>query len=246
MRTRMAAVGVLVAGGALVSGCSVSAGTDLKATVSKGSLQTDIADRLTEAGEHPESVTCKEDLVGEVGKTARCEVVISATNSFEPVVTVTSVDGATIDYEMSPAVSKEQLEKAVSRLVTAAAGVQVDSVSCQSGLQGNVGAVAACDVDAGGVKLRRTVEVSNVEGLMMNFDVVPMLTKVEVERSLLNELETQPGRRPDSAECSGNLEGKPGNTVDCTVVSGADTAAFTLTVTTVEGSKINYRYAPKA
>ena len=80
----------------------------------------------------------------------------------------------------------------------------------------------------------------------MNFDVVPMLTKVEVERSLLNELETQAGRRPDSAECSGNLEGKPGNTVDCTVVSGADTAAFTLTVTTVEGSKINYRYAPKA
>ena len=245
MRTLMAALGALATGGALVSGCSIAIGTDGKPTVSKGALQTDIADRLTKAGEQPESVTCKEDLVGEVGKTARCEVVISTTNSFEPVVTVTRVDGATIDYEMTPALSKEQLEKAVSRLVTAAAGVQVDSVSCQSGLQGNVGAAAYCDVDAGGVKLRRTVEVSNVEGLMMNFDVVPLLTKVEVESSLLDEFQRRAGRRPDSAECSGNLEGKPGNTVACTVVAGADTKAFTLTVTTVEGSKINYRYEPK-
>jgi hypothetical protein len=81
---------------------------------------------------------------------------------------------------------------------------------------------------------------------MMNFDLVPMLTKAEVESSLLNELESLAGPQPDSAECSGNLEGKPGNTVDCTVVAGADTSAFTLTVTTVEGSKINYRYERKA
>jgi hypothetical protein len=245
MRMLMAALGVLVTAGALVSGCGVEVGADRKPIVAKDALQTDIADRLTKAGEQPESVTCKEDLVGEVGKTARCEVVMSPANSFEPVVTVTRVDGSTINYEMRPAVSKEQLEKAVSRLVTAAAGVRVDSVSCESGLQGNVGAVAYCDVDGGGVTLRRTVEVNNVEGLMMNFDVVPLLTKAEVEISLLNELERQEGRRPDLAKCSGNLEGKPGNTVDCTIAVGADTAAFTLTVTTVEGSKINYRYAPK-
>jgi hypothetical protein len=246
MRTLTAVLGAAAALGALVSGCSVSIGGDGKPTVSRGALQIDIADRLTRAGEQPESVTCKEDLVGEVGKTARCDVVMSPTNSFEPVVTVTRVEGTTIDYEMSPAVSKEQLEKAVSRLVSGASGVQADSVSCASGLQGNVGAVAHCDVDAGGVRLRRTVEVNNVDGLMMNFDLVPMLTKAEVESSLLNELESLAGPQPDSAECSGNLEGKPGNTVDCTVVAGADTSAFTLTVTTVEGSKINYRYERKA
>jgi Domain of unknown function (DUF4333) len=177
MRMLMAALGALVTGGALVSGCGVPLGADGKPTVSKAALQADIADRLTKAGTKPESVTCKEALVGEVGKTARCEVVISSTNSFEPVVTVTRVEGATIDYEMAPALSKEQLEKSVSRIVTAAAGVQVDSVSCQSGLHGNVGAVAYCDVDAGGVKLRRTVEVSKVEGLLMSLDVVPLLTK---------------------------------------------------------------------
>jgi Domain of unknown function (DUF4333) len=246
MRTMIAALGALATAGALVSGCSANLGTDGKPKVSKRALQTDIAGRLTKAGEQPESVTCKEDLIGEVGKTARCEVVMSPTNSFEPIVMVTRVDGSTIDYEMTPAISKEQLEKAVSQLVTEAAGVRVDAVSCESGLHGNLGAVGHCDVDAGGVKLRRTVEVSNVEGLMMNFDVVPMLTKAEVERSLLNELESHAGQRPDFAECSGNLEGKPGNTVDCTIVAGADTTGFTLTVTTVEGSNINYRYEPRA
>jgi Domain of unknown function (DUF4333) len=246
LRTLMAALGALATGAALVSGCSVPAGTGGKPTVYRGALQTDIADRLTKAGERPESVTCMEDLVGEVGKTARCEVVISETNSFEPVVTVTRVDGTSIDYEMTPALSKEQLEKAVSRLVADAANVRVDSVACASGLQGNVGAGAACEVDAGGVKLRRTVEVRSVEGLMMNFDVVPMLTKAEVETSLLDELARRGGGRPDFAECSGNLEGKPGNTIGCTIRRGAQTEAFTLTVTTVEGSKINYRYEPKA
>ena len=113
-------------------------------------------------------MTCNEDLVGEVGKTTRCEVVMSATNSFEPVISVTGVDGSAINYEMSPAVSKEQLEKAVSRLVIDASREPVASVSCESGLEGTVSATAHCDVDTGGVKLRRTVEVNSVDGLMMN------------------------------------------------------------------------------
>jgi hypothetical protein len=229
---------------ALVSACDVDAGFGGKAAVGKDALQTDIANRLAKAGEQPQSVTCKEDLIGEVGRTSRCDVVMSPTNSFEPVITVTGVDGSAIAYEMSPAVSNEQLEKAVSRLVADAAHAQVASVSCESGLKGEVGATAYCEVDSGGVKLRRTVEVNTVEGLMMNFDMVPVLTKAEVESSLLNELEIQ-RQRPDSARCSGNLEGRPGNTVECTVVTGPDTTSFILMVTMVEGDKINYSYTPR-
>jgi hypothetical protein len=230
---------------ALVSACDADAGFGGKAAVGKDALQTDIANRLAKAGEQPQSVTCKEDLIGEVGRTSRCDVVMSPTNSFEPVITVTGVDGSAIAYEMSPAVSKEQLEKAVSRLVADAAHAQVASVSCESGLEGKVGATAHCDVEAGGVKLRRTVEVNTVEGLMMNFDVVPVLTKAEVESSLLNELAIQTRRRPDSARCSGNLEGRPGNSVECTVATGPDTVSFILMVTMVEGDKINYSYTPR-
>ena len=246
MHTVIAAVGASATVWALVSGCDTTVAIGGKATVSKDALQTDIANRLAKAGEEPQSVTCKEDLIGEVGKTARCDVIMSPTNTYELVVTVTGVDGSTINYKMSPALSKEQLERAVSRLVTNAGGLPVDSVSCESGLEGEVGKVAYCDVDARGVKLRRTVEVNTVEGLMMKFDVVPVLTKAEVESSLLNELETQTRRRPDSARCSGNLEGRPGNTVECTtVVTGPETASLILMVTTVEGDTIKYSYTPR-
>ena len=204
MRTVTAVLGGLAIG-AVLSGCSFSAGVNATPSVSKDALQKDIADQLTQAGEPPESVTCNEDLVGEVGKTTRCEVVMGPTNSFEPVVTVTGIDGSTINYEMRPALSKDQLDKAVSRLVSDAEGVQVDSMSCESGLEGEVGAVVSCDLDAGGVQLRRMVEVTSVEGLMLNFDVLPVLTQAAVESSLLDELEGQVGQRPDSAECSGDL-----------------------------------------
>jgi hypothetical protein len=245
VRTVTTAVGALSIVWALVAGCDATAGIGGTPAVGKDALQTDIAARLAKAGETPQSVRCDEDLVGAVGKTARCEVVMSPTNSFEPVVTVTGVEGDTINYEMRPAISKEQLENAVSRLVADASHAQVVSVSCESGLDGKVGATARCEVDAGGVKLSRTVEVNNVEGLMMNFDVVPVLTKEEVASSLLAEFQRQSGRRPDAAQCQGNLEGKAGNTVQCTVVTGQDTASYTLTVTTVSGGSINYSYAPR-
>lgn len=171
MTTRVAAA--VVAVGALLCGCSMRADVSDAPTVTADVLQSEIADRLAAAGERPQSVTCNEDLIGEVGRTARCEVVVNPTNSFEPVVTVTGVDGTAIDYEMTPAVSKEQLEQAVSRLVTAT-GVRVDAVGCESGLDGDVGAVAHCDVTSDGVTARRTVEVNNVDGLLMNFDLLPV------------------------------------------------------------------------
>ncbi len=90
MRTLTSTLGVLVSVGALVSGCSAAIGSDGNPVVSKAALQRDIADRLTKAGQRPESVTCMQDLVGELGKTARCEVVLSPTNSFQPVVAVTA------------------------------------------------------------------------------------------------------------------------------------------------------------
>jgi len=92
LHTVTTAVGALATVGALVSGCDGSVGIGGKLAVGKAALQTDIANRLAKAGEKPQSVTCKDDLIGEVGKTARCEVVISPTNSFEPVITVTGVD----------------------------------------------------------------------------------------------------------------------------------------------------------
>jgi hypothetical protein len=244
MRKVIGSVGALAAMVAGVAGCTLDPAGAV-ATVAGADLQSDVAERLTSAGEQPQSVICKDDLVGAVGQTARCVVVMSPTNSFEPIVTVTGVNGATINYEMTPALSEEQLERAVARLVSANGGAPSDSVACMSGLMGVIGAVARCDVTTAGVTLQRTAAVTSVEGLMMNFDLIPVLTKTEVEGSLLDELTAHLARRPDSAVCAGNLEGRPGATVDCTVVVGPDSAAFTLTVTAVDGTKIDYSYAPR-
>jgi hypothetical protein len=152
-----------------VAGCAAPSGEVPQ--VGRAALQDDIAARLTEAGEPPRSVTCQEDLLGEVGRVARCDVVISDTNSFQPVVTVTSVDGGTVGYELTPALSQAQLEGAVTRLA-ADAGERVAVVACESGLEGAVGAQAHCDVDSDGVRARRTVEVTDVTGLTMNFNLL--------------------------------------------------------------------------
>ena len=227
-----------------LAGCSGDVNGGIPA-VGTADLQADITERFAQAGERPQSVTCKDPLVGEVGQTARCDVVMSPTNSFAPIATVKSVDGATIDYELMPALSEEQLAAAVARLVVDAGGQPPSQVTCLSGLLGRIGEVSQCDVTSAGITLRRTAEVVSVDGLMMNFDLVPVLTKAEVEGSLLDELARHLGSRPEKATCSGDLEGKPGNTVDCTVVAGPESAAFVLTVTSVDGTNIDYSYAPR-
>jgi hypothetical protein len=173
---------VLAAAGLLccvLTGCSVNSDGTNVPTVSRTALQEDIARRLADAGEKPQSVTCKQDLVGEVGTTAHCEVVVSATNSFEPIVTVTGVDGSAIDYSMAPALSRQQLEQVVAKLVSDSGVLDLKAVHCESGMEGTVGAVGLCDVDAGGLRGRRAVRVSGVNGLMMSFELVPQLMRAE-------------------------------------------------------------------
>ena len=155
---------------AALTGCSTDAGIDAR-IVSRQTLQADIADRLAKVGDPPRSVACQQDLIGRVGSTTRCDVVVNGANDFELIVTVTGVDGSTVDYDMSPALSQRQLEKAVTALVSQNSGDRVDSVACESGLEGTVGATAYCDVDAGGKKERRTVRVTEVSGLTMNFNL---------------------------------------------------------------------------
>ena len=232
-------MGAVVLAGAVLSGC----GSHL--TVSKDSLQSDISDRLTKAGQQPQSVTCKDDLIGEVGRSARCEIVLSPQNTFESVVTVTGVAGSVVNYDMKPALSKEQLQASVSRLVEKSTGEPVNSVDCESGLEGDSGAEAFCWVDTGGAKLRRTVELKNVTGLLLSYDLVPLLTKAQVEAQLLDQLQQQLGQRPDSAACTDTLEGKVGTSVDCVVVTGGEAKTYVVTVTSVEDSKITFSSAPK-
>lgn len=242
MRTVVRAMGGVALGCFALTGCSFSFDADSAPIVSKAALQDDISKRLTDAGEKPQSVTCKDDLVGEVGKITRCEVVISATNSFEPIVKVTGVEGDSINYEMTPALSKVQVENAVKGLVEDAAGYKVSSVSCASGLEGITGKTTSCQVDAPAGKSRWDVEIDEVRGLLMNFQVYPVISQDSIEGEFLDRIDKELGRRPDTVTCTGDLVGKTGSTIDCNVVVGGQPGPFTLTVTGVDGGIINYRF----
>jgi hypothetical protein len=246
MRTAMTAAAAAALACAAVSGCTINIGNrnpPASATVSKADLQKDISGRLTAAGQPPQSVSCPDDLVGQVGQSTRCEVTMSATSSFEPIVTVTSVAGSKVNYDITAAVSQTQLQASVARLVANSTKAPVASVSCQSGLAGNIGALAYCDVTAQGATTRRTVETTTVSGLAMSYALVPLLPQAVVAQSLLFQM-NQIGKHPDSATCAGDLQGQLGTTVQCTTLTAGQTQTYLLTVTAVHGDNITYKYAP--
>ena len=164
-----ATAAALVLTGGIACGCAGVTGPDVTPTVAKEALQKDVSDKLTAAGDRPETVVCESDLIGEVGRTERCDVVVDEANSFQPIVTVTGTDAGAIQYDLTPALSQEQLERAVARLVAEKSSERIDSVACEGGLTGEVGASAGCDVVAGKTQTRRVVEVTEVSGLTMTF-----------------------------------------------------------------------------
>ena len=170
MRRTWAALAAMAVTGATLTGCSINVSSG-PPTVTKADLQKDITDRMDKAGEKPQSVTCKDDLKGEVGKNVICEVTISDTNQIDAIVTVTKVDGTTVSYDTAPALSKEQLEKAVERLWTGSQSSPAEKVTCESGLDGKKGAEAKCDVTAADADTKVTAVVTEVKGLLMSFDV---------------------------------------------------------------------------
>lgn len=155
-----AAVAVAALLGAGLTGCSGSAKVETSSTpsVSASALEGDLMDMLTKGGNDPQSVTCPEDLVGEVGKTSQCEVVLSEANTVQAVLTVTKVNDTGLDYDLKPALTKEQLEKTLTDMASA------ESVVCDAGLEGIAGATTKCAVTRDGSTSEDTVAVKKVEG----------------------------------------------------------------------------------
>lgn len=232
----LAAVGLLGAG---LTGCSGSFKVETGSTpaVSKSSLQQELTDKLTAAGNAPQSVTCKQDLSGEVGKTATCDVVFSDTNSVEAILTTTGLEGETVNFDIAPALNKEQLQKAVAGLASA------PNVTCDAGLAGTIGANTNCEVDLNGTVLKRIVTVSGVSGLSMDLDVTPVATKEQVEDMLMERLAAEAGGPPDSVACADDVIAKAGNTVECVVSAAGTDQNFLVTVTDVDGDTVNFDFA---
>jgi hypothetical protein len=227
---------------AAISGCSFSFHTGGGApVVAKADLQKDITDRLKQAGETPQSVTCSEDLVGEVDKSTRCEVVLSETNAIEPIVKVTKVEGQTVNYNMTPALSKEQLQNQVANLLNTDSA---DTISCEGGLEGVVGNETSCTVKGSGGTSETVVTVTEVNGLLMNIRIPPRVDKADLEQDITGRL-TSAGQPPQSVSCNEDLLGVVGTTTRCEVVLGEHNAIEPIVkVTKVEGTTVSYDMTP--
>ncbi|MCX2711111.1 DUF4333 domain-containing protein [Mycolicibacterium sp. J2] len=276
MRRGIVIVVMVATGGAAVTGCtttiaghpgpnaaptapatSSAAGTPDGPRVSAAALQKMVTDQLTAAGVTPQRVDCPQDLLGRVGQTARCDVTVTAVNSFEPIISVTAVDGTQISYAMTPSVTAGQLQVAVADMVGRSTTTAPEAVSCESGLAGTVGATAYCAVTVGGVATRQAVAVTRVQGLSMEYRLVPestagaapavepgqVLPKAVAEGALLAQLR-QSGQNADSASCLGDLRIAVDATMACVAVTGGQPRDYVLAVASVANGSVTFKVTP--
>ncbi|MCP2316076.1 protein of unknown function (DUF4333) [Nocardia amikacinitolerans] len=71
----------------------------------------------------------------------------------------------------------------------------------------------------------------------------PQVKEGELEKSVKQTLTEEVGQEPDSIDCPADLDGKVGTTMRCTLTAGGETLGLTVTVTSVEGDKVNYDVA---
>jgi hypothetical protein len=88
-----------VAVGALLVGCSASAGVEKKLSADK--LATEVSEQLAATTGQPKpDISCPEDLKGKVGTTTRCKLTAGDGSTLGVTVTVKSVDGDKINFDI--------------------------------------------------------------------------------------------------------------------------------------------------
>jgi hypothetical protein len=71
----------------------------------------------------------------------------------------------------------------------------------------------------------------------------PKVGEADLERSVKDSLTEKVGQEPDAIDCPGDLTGKEGTTMRCTLTAGGDTLGVMLTVTSVDGDTVKYDIA---
>jgi Domain of unknown function (DUF4333) len=166
MMTRSVVRTLLVSGAAagLMTGlgaCSCSVGSSH--AVSKSDVASQITAKMTDAaGNKPESVNCPNDLPAKVGAQLNCEMKVK-NQPFNVNVTVTSVNGSDVKFDMVETVGKDEVASAIRRQVTQQVGQQPDSVTCPDNLKGVAGATLQCQLISGTDKYGVMVTVTSVD-----------------------------------------------------------------------------------
>jgi hypothetical protein len=162
---RLMALGALVSvvAATLVAGCSFSVGSNGPKTVAKGDVADQISAKVNEkAGHKPQSVTCPDDLKATVGASLDCQMTDDG-QTYGVNVTVTSVEGDKVNFDIVETVSKNDVAKSISDQLTQQFGRTPD-VTCPDDLKGDVGATTRCQLTDQGTTYGVTVTVNSVDG----------------------------------------------------------------------------------
>lgn len=139
-------------------------------TVSKPDVEQEIRAKMTDpSGRQPDSVTCPSDLQASVGAAIDCEMVVGA-EGIGVKVTVTSVQGDNVDFDMDWSVDRNDVAKTISEQLGQQTGRKIDSVSCPTNLKAAVGAMLRCELTDAGQTYGVTATVTSVEGSLVKYN----------------------------------------------------------------------------
>jgi hypothetical protein len=222
-----------------VSACS--SGSAANASVSAAELQRALVANLARAGTSTTWVNCGKDLAARVGATTRCDVMFNQADTVTAVLTTTQVRGDAVTWEITRAeMTKDQVTKRVAGLWLA------DTVTCGSGLDGNVGDWVECEVAKGGVTMTQTLEVNSVRGLSLDINPTLSLSKQQAEDLVRSRVTAAGGQSPESASCPGDLVGSTGTAMDCVATIAGAPQTYTLSVLDAASGTVNLEAAVPA
>lgn len=162
-----AAAGLMAAAGA----CSCSIGSSSSHAVGKNDVASQISTKMTGAnGTKPDSVTCPSDLPAKVGAQINCTMKVKD-ETFTVNVTVTSVDGSNVKFDMVKIVDKSRIATVISDKLYEQSGDRPASVTCPDDLKVFKGSTLRC-VAAGQVnKYGVNVTVTDTDGDNYHIDI---------------------------------------------------------------------------
>lgn len=161
MRRTPVLIGLLLSVSAL-AGCSSSVAA------------ADVADQVSselgkQSGEAPD-ITCPEDLPAEEGAELTCELT-DGEKAYDVAVTVTSVDGSEVQFDILLSVPAADVAEQVSAELEKQVGQAPDDVTCPEDLPAEVGAEVTCELTDGENVYDVNVKMTSVDGSDVLFDI---------------------------------------------------------------------------
>ena len=150
-----------------LAGCSADVSVDK--TVSQSELEKKVAGMYTP--DDPDATvdaSCDGELKADVGETQDCHLEVGQ-ESADVRVEVTSVEGSDTKFDATPFVPADRVADTIKKSL-ADQGYQVDSVECEGELMGELDETVACTASPATGEGKIEAQVTEVRGLMVNFN----------------------------------------------------------------------------